>query len=209
VGHSAAGAALVLSALAVAGCGGAAMPSTVIQASPAPSPTLVESPPGASPTPARQPGETPSSSLIDQGESTPESVSSASVASLRLVPTADGRSLEVRVDNVSDLYAVDVEIKFDPARLQVADADAKTQGVQIQPGHAPAPEFVAINNADNQKGVIRYVATQLGETAAFSGSGVVATINWQSTADSNAAISLGSATLVNDDLQPIESTVKP
>jgi hypothetical protein len=208
-GQLAVGAALFLSALALAGCGGAAMNSAAVQPTPAASPTVVASLPARGPTPTGQSGATPYSSLTNQGAGTPEMVRSTSIASLRLVPTADGRALELRVDDVRDLYAVDVEIKFDPARLQVADADAKAQGVQILPGRAPAPEFVAINSADNQKGAIRYVATQLGDRAAFSGSGVVATINWQSGADPNATISVESATLVNGDLQPIESAVKP
>ena len=209
LGQSAVGAVLFLSALAPAGCGGAAMTSAAVQASPAPSPTVATTPPRGGPTPTGQAGGTPAFPLTNQGASTPKTVRSTSNATLRLAPTADGRSLEVRVDNVSDLYAVDIEIKFDPAKLQVADADTKIPSVQIQPGRAPAPDFVAVNNADNQKGVIRYVATQLGETVAFSGSGVVASINWQSGADPNATISVESAALVSGELQPIEWTLEP
>jgi hypothetical protein len=138
-----------------------------------------------------------------------DDVRASSIATLHLVPAADRRSLEVRVGDVRDLYAVDLELLFDAARVQVADADTSKDGVQIKPGQSPRPDFVAINTADNQRGVIRYVATQLGDDeGAFSGGGVVATINWQSPADPDVTISVSGATLVSSDAQAIDAAVR-
>ncbi|MCS7261062.1 MAG: LysM peptidoglycan-binding domain-containing protein [Anaerolineae bacterium] len=85
-------------------------------------------------------------------------------------------TVEIRIENVSGLYAADVELRFNPAALQVQDADPGRDGVQIQPGNFPSPDFVALNSADNATGVIRYALTQLPPKPPVSGSGLLATV---------------------------------
>jgi hypothetical protein len=162
----------------------------------------------ANPTASGETGDTAASSLAHQ-DTKPEEVHSSSIATLRMVPVADGRALEVRVADVRDLYAVDMEIRFDATRMQVSDADAKRDGVQIEPGQLPRPDFVAINMADNERGIIRYVVTQLGDEAAVNGGGVVATIAWEKPADTNADVSVAAVTLVSGRAEAIEAAVKP
>lgn len=152
--------------------------------------------------------DTDAASLSQKSGELVEHVHVSSIATLRLVRTADGREFIVRVDNVRDLYAVDITIRFDPTRWQVADADAQKSGVQIKPGEAPRPDFVAVNDVDNTQGTIRYIATQLGDKAAFSGSGTVATILWQTTIAPDADVSVGAVTLVNRNAQAIEVVVR-
>jgi hypothetical protein len=162
----------------------------------------------ANPTAPGETGDTTASSLAHQ-DTKSEEVRSSSIATLHMVPVADGQALEVRVADVRDLYAIDMEIRFDATRMQVSDADAKMDGVQIKPGQLPRPDFVAINTADNERGIIRYVVTQLGGEAAFSGGGVVATIAWEKPADTDADVSVAAATLVSAQAEPIEAAVKP
>jgi len=121
-------------------------------------------------------------------------------AGLRLVQTDGGT--EIWVDDVTSFYALDMEIHFEAARAQIADANSQQPGIQIEPGQAPAPDFVAENIADNQAGAITYVVTQLAPREGFSGSGLVATIRWQGQADP--APRFGAVTLVSQDGQPIE-----
>jgi hypothetical protein len=116
-------------------------------------------------------------------------------------------ALEIWVDDVRGLYALDMEIHFDPTKLQVLDADPGAEGVQIRPGQAPAPDFVAVNGVDNQGGVIHYVVTQLGTREGFNGSGLVASVTWQGDLD-DGAMSFGPVTLVDQDGQPIQVTLK-
>lgn len=116
-------------------------------------------------------------------------------------------ALEIWVDHVSGFYALDMEIHFDPGKLQVIDADPGVEGVQIQPGQAPAPDFVAVNSVDNQQGVVHYVVTQVAPREGFKGSGLVASITWQGDLDHDGVMSLGPVTLVDQDGQPIEITV--
>jgi len=136
-----------------------------------------------------------------------ETVAVSTGSTLRLV-RVEGQSLtEVWVDDVHNFYALDMEIQFDPAQLQVNDANSSQEGVQIRPGNVPAPDFVAENIADNQKGVIRYVLTQVAPREGFTGSGLVATITWQDGFNSKANIAFGPVTLVNQDGQPIEIAI--
>jgi hypothetical protein len=165
----------------------------------------------ASPTASIPPGptqDTTAASLANPNIGRKETVHSTSIATVRLVSTGVGKAVQIWVYNVKDLYGVDLEIKFDPGKLQVADANIRMAGIQIQPGQAPVPDFVAINSVDNRKGLIRYVATQLGETSPFNGSGLVATIVWQRDADLHAVVSLAAVRLVNQDARPIEASIR-
>ncbi len=204
-------AALMLPAVALAGCGAEVVSHAGVQATSVT--RFAESvPPSGTAATDRPPsggeaGDTTASSHAGRSDGQPDSVHSTSIATLRLITAGDGKSVEIRVNNVIELYAVDIKMKYDSARLQVADADTRADGVQIQPGQVPRPDFVAVNSADNRTGVVRYVVTQLGEAPALSGGGVVATVFWQDTPDPNATLALVSVTLVGDDAQPIEVVV--
>lgn len=147
-------------------------------------------------------------SLSQQTKESVEHVHSSSIATLHLVRVPDGGALIVQVDNVRDLYAVDMILRFDTTQWQVADADVQMSGVQIKPGEAPRPDFVAMNSVDNTQGIVRYIATQLGDSVAFNGSGAIATIFWQTGVDSDANVSVEAVTLVNKHAQVIEVAVR-
>jgi len=126
-------------------------------------------------------------------------------AKISLRPAPDNAELlEIWVDNVEDLYALELELKFDPAAIQLADANAEQDGLQIQPGQSPAPDFIAVNSGDNQSGVVRYVVTQVAPRQGFSGSGVVATLLLKEQGSQN-DISFTKVILVKQDGQPIQA----
>ncbi len=88
-------------------------------------------------------------------------------------------SLPVSVADVQDLYGVEIHLQFDPAVVQVADADANTDGVQVVSGGFLSADFVAQNRADNQAGTIDYAATQINPSEPKRGSGTLLTIQFQ------------------------------
>jgi len=88
-------------------------------------------------------------------------------------------TIEIQIANVADLAGADVELRFNPAVLQVQDANPATEGVQIQPGTFLQPDFVVTNEADNTTGVIRYILTQVAGTPPAAGAGTLATVNFQ------------------------------
>ena len=77
------------------------------------------------------------------------------------------------LENASDVYAIDVQASYDPALIEVVDADLAKGGVQIQPGQFPQPDLVVTQEANPDVGTVRYVVTQLNPTPPASGSGVL------------------------------------
>jgi PKD repeat protein len=122
-------------------------------------------------------------------------------ALIRLAPTTQtvgvGQTVavEIRVDGVSNLYGVDLQLSFDYTRVQVVDDDVAAPGIQITPGPflPPGSGFIQNNSANNSTGVIRYVFTLQNPAPAVTGSGLLATIHFRglSTGTANLAFTLG------------------
>jgi hypothetical protein len=95
---------------------------------------------------------------------------SLSPASLQVVngQTVD---LAVAVIGVTDLYAFNLTLTYDPALVEVLDADPSLGGVQAGLGLFMEPGFVLRNIVDNDSGTVRFAFTQLNPTAPKSGSG--------------------------------------
>ena len=88
-----------------------------------------------------------------------------------------GVSVEIYVENVADLYGADVRLSYDPASVQVKDADPAADGVQIEVlSGFLKPDFVVRKTADNTAGTIWYAATQVNPTLPVSGSGALARV---------------------------------
>lgn len=106
----------------------------------------------------------------------------AAQATLQLVPDTlelDVNStavLDLAITQVSGLYGLEVHLGFDSDVLEVVDADPTRGGIQLESGTFPAPDFVALNQADNRAGTIDYAVTQLSPREPREGSGVVAHI---------------------------------
>jgi len=105
--------------------------------------------------------------------------------------------VEVRLDGISGLYGLDVRLEFDPALLEVLDADDGKDGVQVSPGQIPSPDFVVRNEADNASGTLWYAVTQLNPRDPASGSGVVCTFSVRGLVDGSGEIRVVEAKLVD------------
>jgi hypothetical protein len=89
-------------------------------------------------------------------------------------------TVQVQVRDVQDLYAVDLQMAFDPAVLEVLDADGEpANGTQITAGNFLSSPygFTAVNRADNTTGEIRYIYSLLSPAAPVSGGGVLVSIS--------------------------------
>jgi len=90
-----------------------------------------------------------------------------------LEQTAD---VAVEVRDAEAIYGADVSLTFDPAVVEVVDADPNTDGVQVALGTFLDPGFVLLNAADNAAGTLRFAMTQLNPSEPKSGSGNVIVI---------------------------------
>lgn len=88
-------------------------------------------------------------------------------------------TVDILVEDVTDLYGFEFEITFDPAVLEVVDADPGKEGVQIGAGDFLSPDWTLENTVDNDNGTIAYALCQLNPSPPQSGDGVLATIIWR------------------------------
>lgn len=108
-------------------------------------------------------------------------------------------TVDIHIADVTDLYGADVQLTFDPALLEVVDADSSTDGVQIQPGTFLSADFVVENTVDLAAGTIDFAITQMAPQDPVSGSGVLATITFEGKADGTSAIAFASVNLSDPD----------
>jgi len=109
-------------------------------------------------------------------------------------------TVDVRVEDVTSLWGARVYLTFDPAILEVVDADSDTEGVQIARGDFIDPRegrsWALVNQADNTAGTVEYASLLLNNarnpTPPASGSGVLARITFRGLAGGNSAVAFSS-----------------
>ena len=101
---------------------------------------------------------------------TPTVVPDPSVVTVAVGQTAD---INIRLQDVSDVYGIDVRLRFDPFTMEIVDADQSKDGVQVQAGGFPQPDFTVRNVVDNAMGTADYAVVQLNPTLPASGSGTI------------------------------------
>lgn len=131
------------------------------------------------------------------------------------VPVGGQVVVNLYVQDVQNLYALDIRLGFDPTVLEVLDANPGASGVQIQPLNVfLKPDFVARNRACNAAdptdpgcpvaGVARYAVTQVNPSAPVSGSGPVAAVTFKRLKPGVAAL-----TILTHDLSDRDGIVIP
>jgi hypothetical protein len=88
-------------------------------------------------------------------------------------------TVELVIEQVSELFGAEIHLTFDPEVLEVVDADGAKEGIQIEAGVLPAPDFVVQNSADNQAGTVDYALTQLKPSEPRSGDGLLARVTFR------------------------------
>ncbi len=106
-------------------------------------------------------------------------------------------AINVQIDNVTGLMGAEFHLSYNPAILEVQDANANTDGVQIANGSL-LTDFVAQNHVDSTQGVIDFAVLQLPPHSAASGSGVLATITFVGKAAGTSALTFTTVNLAGD-----------
>ncbi len=96
----------------------------------------------------------------------------------------------VEVRGVADLYAIDIEIRFDPAILQVEDANPDAEGVQPALGTFLEPGLTLFNTVDNAEGVVRFAMSQVNPAEPKSGDGVVLVLYFVAGAEGESSLTV-------------------
>jgi hypothetical protein len=131
---------------------------------------------------------------------------------LQQVEAANGiLTVDVVAENVTDLYGLEVHLKYDPAVLAAQDAKADQDGIQIEAGNfLPVNQgFVVANQTKEAEGEITFAMTLLNPAPAVSGGGPVARVSFKVLQDVPATINIEKATLVSVNLQSIPVETVP
>jgi cell division septation protein DedD len=123
------------------------------------------------------------------------------------VDVGDTTTVDIYVEDVVDLNTVDILVTFDPALLEVVDADTSTTGVQIEIGpFLGADVSVTTNSVDQSAGDIYFVQEVFSDTV--SGDGVVATITFQGKAAGTSDITIEELYLEDGAGEAIEASAQ-
>lgn len=102
----------------------------------------------------------------------------------------------VAIQNVANLSAVSLEVRYNPQMILVLDADEQRSGVQIRPDDTflSNPSFVVQNEVDTTRGLITFAATLLGEQT-INGAANLIIIDWRPQAAGVSQVSLNKVEL--------------
>jgi hypothetical protein len=115
------------------------------------------------------------------------------------VDVGDTVDVEVVVEDVVDLYYVELYVTYDPGLLEVVDADPDTDGIQIEAGTFLGEDAtVDANEASQEDGDLLFI--QEADTDAVSGDGTLATITFRGKAPGTSDIIIDDQVLYPQDV---------
>jgi hypothetical protein len=121
--------------------------------------------------------------------------------------TGDTVTVDVMIDNISNMYGAEFRLRYDPAILAVQDLNAEQNGLQIEVGTLlPIDKgFVVANKIDETTGEIVFAMTLLNPAPPAEGSGPLARVSFKVLQNSPTTLNIEHAKLVAADLQTIPS----
>lgn len=120
--------------------------------------------------------------------------------------------VNIRIEDVTDLFGADVRLSYDPTVVEVVDANTLVPGTQIASGDFPdissGMGFVAQNTVNAEEGTIGYAMTLLSPAEPVSGRGTLASITFRGQASGDSAVNFTSVLLsdVNANQIPANKT---
>lgn len=129
----------------------------------------------------------------------------ASPSSQELI-SGETTTVEIRLENVTNLYGADVHMRFDPTKLEVVDADPAMPGIQIQSGAFQGS--TVLNAVNNGTGEIEYAVALQSPAPPVSGAGVLATVRFKGIGVGSSPINLDDVSLSDDQSNPIPTSTQ-
>ncbi|MEM7536066.1 MAG: SdrD B-like domain-containing protein [Chloroflexota bacterium] len=124
------------------------------------------------------------------------------------VNVSDRYTANVQIDNVVNLYGLQIELAFDPALVGIVDPFEFLPGIQILPGDFLPPEVTIQNIVDMDNGLINYAISLEGVQPGVSGSGLLAQVVFEGLISGTTPISLTHVVLSDPDSQSIAHTTR-
>jgi hypothetical protein len=117
--------------------------------------------------------------------------------------------LTVWIDDVTDLAGAEIHLTYDPALVEIVDADMETSGSQVAHGGFLAADFVALNQADTEQGSVDYAVARKPPHSPASGSGPLAVLTLRGLQSGETTVTIREVILANPDGYPIPVTIEP
>jgi hypothetical protein len=143
--------------------------------------------------------------LPARAAASPGAILAADPASLDL-PPGEQRQVAITLNDVQDLYGLELHLRFDPQVVQVVDQDQAADGVQAGLGNLLSQPFVAVNRADNAAGTYDFAATLVNPAPPASGSGIVVRLVIEGKAAGESPLAFTSAILANREAAEIPAS---
>jgi len=125
-----------------------------------------------------------------------------------LVYAGEEITVTVGISDVVDLDRLEMTVIFDPDVLQVIDADAGTEGIQITPGECPVVDFMPLNASDNSLGTIMYWVDQTDPTPPVTGNCQIAYIRFSTHQVTSTVVNISELLLETESDVPIPYTTQ-
>ena len=141
------------------------------------------------PTPTRQPTGAPSPTNTPTPPSGPAAF--VRIQDAQFTACANNLTTDLTVSGANNLQGFAFKLRFNPAILQVVDADPGQDGTQIKLGSAfsGGQNFIAVNTVDQNTGLIDFAAVMIGSQS-VNGEAVLAQIEWTPRQSGNSALRL-------------------
>lgn len=166
-----------------------------------PTPTPTSEPPTATPTPV-PPTATPTNTPTPAGTTL-----LVDPATLTAPVCSTSESVTIAVRNVTDMTAFEVQVGYDPAVVQVIDANDAQSGTQVAVGSDFSGGFTAQNEVNTSTGVVAVAATLLGGSN-LDGDVDLITIDFAPQAAGSSTIDIAFQILVDAAGNSIDATVQ-
>ena len=110
---------------------------------------------------------------------------------------APGGRVEVPIEirGVQDLYAIDIELSFDPVMLGAEDADPSMSGIQPALGTFLDAGLLLYDSIDLEKGIIRFAMSQVNPSEGKSGDGILLVVYFVGKTAGESFLTVNSVTL--------------
>ncbi len=120
-------------------------------------------------------------------------------------------TIDLMAENVTDLYGLEFQLKYDPSVVSIQDVDPQKEGIQIEAGSfLPVDQgFVVANTVDETNGTINFAMTLLHPASPVSGTGPLARLKLNLLQNTPSTLQVENVNLVAVSLQTIPAEVTP
>lgn len=115
------------------------------------------------------------------------------------VTVSEQFTVDIRVEDVQNLYGLELRLVFNPDIVHVVDADPDEEGIQIASSDFLVPDFQVKNEADNENGTVWYAMSQMAPRDPANGSGVLVSILFEAVGAGVTQLDLLEASMVDPD----------